>query len=322
MYARNESTAVTMSVPRKQSVLKTFLHKYLPGQALPLRIRLWVVMMLGLVGLLGLHAAFSEYHFIPNIGGDLAGGMVLAVFLMAVACEYVDSSLGMGYGTTLTPLLLLMGFEPLQIVPAVLLSEFCTGIIAGLLHHRDGNVDLLRDRKVRKTIILLSLLSAVGAVSAAMLALSISKYWLTAIIAIIILSVGFVILATIRRQLRFRAGHLVALGAVAAFNKGLSGGGYGPLVTGGQVVSGMSGKQAVAITSLAEGLTCLIGLIAYYFMASTINWSLAMPLTLGALMSVPLATLTVRKMPENMVRGCIGGATCVLGVLMIIKLLL
>jgi len=29
----------------------------------------------------------------------------------------------MGYGTTLTPLLLILGFEPLQIVPAVLLSD-------------------------------------------------------------------------------------------------------------------------------------------------------------------------------------------------------
>jgi len=321
MYARNERQSEGIAEMRKQSYLITFLHRSLPAPALPLRIRLWSVMMLGMMGLLGLHAAFSDYDFMPNLGGDIAGWMLLTVFLTAVACEYVDSSLGMGYGTTLTPLLLLMGFEPLQIVPAVLLSEFCTGITAGWLHHRDGNVDLLRDPKVRKTVISLSTLSAIGAISAATLALSISKYWLTLIIAIIILSVSFVILATIRRQLRFRTGHLMALGAVAAFNKGLSGGGYGPLVTGGQVVSGLSGKQAVAITSLAEAVTCLFGLIAYCCMAAAIDWSLALPLTLGALMSVPLATLTVRKMPERLVRGCIGGATCALGVLMVIKLL-
>jgi uncharacterized membrane protein YfcA len=203
----------------------------------------------------------------------------------------------------------------------VLLSEFCTGIGAGLLHHRDGNIDLLRDWKARKTIVLLSVLSAIGAVSAATLALHISKHLLTVIIAIIILSVGFVILSTIRRQLRYRVAHIIGLGAVAAFNKGLSGGGYGPLVTGGQVVSGMTGKQAVAVTSLAEAVTCFVGLIAYIVMGNLLDWSLAVPLTLGALMSVPLATLTVRKMPEALMRGCIGGATCALGVLMIVKLL-
>ena len=37
-------------------------------------------------------------------------GMV-ALFIVTAAflCEYVDSTLGMGYGTTLTPLLLILG---------------------------------------------------------------------------------------------------------------------------------------------------------------------------------------------------------------------
>ncbi len=57
-------------------------------------------------------------------------------------CELVDSTLGMGYGTTLTPVLLLLGYEPIEIVPAVLLSESVTGVLAGLFHHEFGNTDL------------------------------------------------------------------------------------------------------------------------------------------------------------------------------------
>ncbi len=41
--------------------------------------------------------------------------------------EHVDSSTGMGYGTTLRPMLLLLGFGPQQIVPAVLLQELISG---------------------------------------------------------------------------------------------------------------------------------------------------------------------------------------------------
>lgn len=70
---------------------------------------------------------------------------------LAFICELVDSSLGMGYGTTLTPLLLILGYDPLDVVPAVLFSEFITGIFTGLLHHKFENVDLrpgTRDFKV------------------------------------------------------------------------------------------------------------------------------------------------------------------------------
>lgn len=283
------------------------------------RIRLWVAAVILIVGLLGLQAVWPHWSVLPPVVAPRGASAFLLIFLAAMACEYVDSSLGMGYGTTLTPLLLLAGFEPLQIVPAVLLSEFVTGIGAGLLHHRDGNIDLLRDRKAQRTALLLSVLSVVGAGIAVTLAVRISKFWLTAIIATIILSVGVMILATVRRQLAYRSIHLVVLGAVAAFNKGLSGGGYGPLVTGGQVVSGVSPKQAVAITSLAEALTCFVGLTAYILAKGNLDWGLAVPLTLGAVLSVPVATLTVRQIPEVFMRGSVGVVTCLLGLITLVK---
>ena len=46
--------------------------------------------------------------------------LILPIVLLAFFCELVDSTLGMGYGTTLTPLLLAVGYEPIAIVPAVL----------------------------------------------------------------------------------------------------------------------------------------------------------------------------------------------------------
>jgi hypothetical protein len=68
-------------------------------------------------------------------GVGLYPGVVIV--LLAFVCEYVDSSLGMGYGTTLTPLLVMLG------LPAILLSELATGITAGSFHHGFGNVNLL-----------------------------------------------------------------------------------------------------------------------------------------------------------------------------------
>lgn len=285
------------------------------------RIRIWAVAVAVIVGLLCLEMVYPQAKTVSLAGGGLSAAILLAIFLAALGCEFIDSSLGMGYGTTLTPLLLLCGFQPLQVVPCILISELATGVTAGLMHQRDGNVDFLKDSRVRETTVLLSLLSAVGAVAAVFIALRIPKIWLNGIIAVIILSVGITILVTVRRQFRYNRGHIVLVGAVAAFNKGLSGGGYGPLVTAGQVVSGLSPKQAVAITSLTESLTCLVGLCAYVVLKpGGLDLSLAIPMTTGALLSVPLATLTVRRLPEGLMRTSVGITTCLLGVITLYKL--
>jgi uncharacterized protein len=284
------------------------------------RLRSWSVLVLGIVGVLVLQSVWPD-SILSRESLGLDGPVVLFVLLSAMFCEYIDSTLGMGYGTTLTPVLLLAGFAPLQIVPAVLLSEFLTGLAAGLFHHRDGNVDLLRDRRVRRTVIWLGLLSLAGTLAAVTVAVRVSQFWLTLIIASIVCSVGLLILATVKRQLLYRPGHIIALGAVASFNKALSGGGYGPLVTGGQLVFGISSKNAVAITCIAESFTCAVGLIAYLVMRQPIYWPLALPLVTGALLSVPVATLTVRKMPDRFLRRGVGITTCVLGVVMLVKVL-
>ena len=81
-----------------------------------------------------------------------------------------------------------------------------------------------------------------------------------------------------------------------------------------------SPKQAVAITSLAESLTCVVGLIAYILMRGNIDFTLAIPLTCGAMLSVPMATLTVRKLPEYVMRTSVGVTTCLLGLFTLVKL--
>lgn len=286
------------------------------------RTRLWMLLVLGVAASLYLPAANPEWHHLAQHWLGISSLTALAVFFAALACEFMDSSLGMGYGTTLTPLLLMAGFQPLQIVPAILLSELVTGLAAGVLHQHDGNVDFLHDRRARRTTLLLALLSGIGALGAVWLAVSISRFWLGLFITAIILAMGVVILATRRRQTPYHAGGIVAVGALAAFNKGLSGGGYGPLVTAGQVVSGLPSKHAVAVTSVAESLTCLIGLAGYLVAGQAIAWGLALPLMLGALLSVPMATATVSRARESALRGVVGGVTLALGGVAVAKLFL
>jgi uncharacterized membrane protein YfcA len=266
--------------------------------------------------------------------------MATGVLAMAFCCEYTDSTLGMGYGTMLTPLLMLaFGFEPLQIVPAVLLSELVTGLLAGFTHHSVGNVDLrpktlrvgriirnLRRNGVRDSVtrglpvhlriaLLIGCCSVVGSVASVLIATSVPQRYVKAYIGVLILCIGLGILLLPSARRAFTWRRVVFLGLLASFNKGMSGGGYGPVVTGGQLLAGVDGRSAVGITSLAEGLTCAVGVAVYLVRGGQLSWSLAPLLVLGGVLSVPLAALTVRAVDPEHMRRWIGAVTALLGAL-------
>ena len=281
--------------------------------------QLWGVAVLSLL-LLGALPGGIPIQKLPFCEDSLSLTVFLCLFSAALLCEYIDSSLGMGYGTALTPLLLLLGFKPLEIVPCVLFSECLTGLSAGLMHQYDGNINFFGDRQSQKTTLLLCTLSTAGSLLAVMLALSLPDFWLKAIISTIILAAGIIIIGTRHQKFHYHSKHVAAVGLLAAFNKALSGGGYGPLVTSGQIVSGVGPKQAVAITSLTEGFTCAIGFGAYVMLKGTLDLKLITPLTLGALFSVPLSTFTVSKLSDERMRSGVGAAAVSLGLFSLLGL--
>ena len=243
----------------------------------------------------------------------------LVIIILAFFCELLDSTLGMGYGTTLTPVLMLFGFAPLTIIPCVLLSELITGITAGIAHHKAGNVNFNRGSIHLKVAIVLAVCSIIGATIAVFIAINIPKLWLKTYIGLTVLVMGIIILLTLNKDFKFSWKKVIGLGSIASFNKGISGGGYGPVVTGGQILSGMNGNNAVGITSLAEGLTCIVGVIVFATSPKIINWNLAPSLIIGALLSVPFSTFIVKKLPTKTLKIAIGTLTLILGSITLIK---
>ena len=243
----------------------------------------------------------------------------LALTIFAFFCELIDSTLGMGYGTTLTPVLMIIGFGPLAIVPCVLLSELITGITAGLAHHKAGNVNFKRGSIHLKIALVLTSCSVIGASIAVFIAINVPTLWLKTYIGVVVLGMGVLILLTVNKNYKFSWKKITGIGLIAAFNKGMSGGGYGPVVTGGQILSGVKGNNAVGITSLAEGLTCVVGVIIFIISPETINWGIAPSLIIGAILSVPFSTFIVKKLPTRTLKISIGVLTLILGLMTLIK---
>jgi len=274
-------------------------------------------------------------------------GLVVFMVVLAFICEYMDSTLGMGYGTTLTPILLIMGYEPLQIVPAVLISELISGLLAGVLHHKEGNVNfkpkiiyipaitselkVLRYVKViRKAIprhlkvaLVLAVCSIIGTIVAVFIAVSVPKIWIKLYIGFLVFFMGIIILACFNKKFSFSWKKIVGLGLLASFNKGVSGGGYGPVVTSGQILSGVDGKSAIGITSLAEGLTCVVGIATYFLVLKNyIDLQLAPFIIIGAVISVPFSVKSVKKMTEKRLKLAIAILTIILGIFTIGKIIM
>ena len=276
--------------------------------------------------------------------------LMFGIGVIAFFCEYVDSTLGMGYGTAMTPVLMLFGFTPLQIVPAVLLSELITGVLAGALHHREGNVNfhfkVLNFQRIKDSLrlpepvnpdhhtygiqisshlkVVLLLLSAtiLGATSAVFTAKVLPLRWTSLYISMMVIAMGVLILVCFNRQFRYSWKRVVGLGLLASFNKGLTGGGYGPLVVSGQILSGVEGKNAVGITSLAEGLTCALGVTIYSLVGkNNIDWKLAAVIITGAICSVPFSAKSVKVMDPRLLKGLIALVTLILGVFTLIRTL-
>jgi len=276
---------------------------------------------------------------------ELALWFIIMIVIGAFICEYVDSTLGMGYGTTLTPGLLLAGFSPMQIVPAVLLSELISGVLAGIFHHFEGNVDFKPKTtdisKIKgminscgffhglrnilsfdsKIVLLLASCSVIGTIAAVFVAINIPTFWLKLYIGVLVLSMGLVILIFYNKNFKFSPKKIFGLGLIASFNKGMSGGGYGPIVTSGQILSGVQGKSAVGITSLAEGLTCLVGVIAYALVSTNpVDWGLAPYIVIGAVLSVPFSAKSVKFISTKKLKLAIAILTIALGILTIVKI--
>ena len=64
---------------------------------------------------------------------------ILSIIFLALMAEIMDSGIGMMYGTLLCLLLISAGYDPLLVVPSVLISQALGGAIATVRHHKYRN---------------------------------------------------------------------------------------------------------------------------------------------------------------------------------------
>ena len=185
------------------------------------------------------------------------------------------------YGTVLSPLLILLGVDAKVVVPSILISQALGGFTASYRHQKFNNADFTKgtiDHKITTTLIWFGVLASVIGVY---ISVSISTKVLNTYIACLVISIAILIFSGF--TFRLSKISIMLLGAVSAFNKALSGGGFGPLVAGGQLVlKDRDEKGAIGSTDFAEAPICLLSFILWVMMKGLPDATIMLPLCAGS----------------------------------------
>lgn len=257
-------------------------------------------------------------------GTEQAGtvGLLSAIVLIAFVFETLDSATGMGSGTALVPVLFALGYDVPQVVPAVLLSETITGFVAGGAHQAVENVrfSTAPPAEASKLVGLFAGVGTIGtvlSVAIVYVAVAVPKEAIAVYTGLVAVLVGVIGLARgpAGTPLGYRPRLLVAIAFVAGLTKGVGGGGYGPVLTVGQLVSGVYEKSAVAITVLSEAIVSIVGAVAVLLLGGDVSIDplLVSSVLAGGVPAAIVAPYFVRVVPATIWRYAIPGYAFVLG---------
>ena len=215
--------------------------------------------------------ADSPYNQAHGLVGTNQWHIIPFVVLVGLFFEFMDASAGMGFGTALSPLLMVAGFTPIQVVPPIMIEQATCGLIGTFLHKEFKNVEW-RLNPMSETIKLWLLIAGLGcaavliSITAIYSIFAVHKVWIKLYVLLLLLAMGVIAIwqGMSRKERRYRPRLMTLFGFLAGFNKGIGGGGYGPVVTVGGVLSGVPVKSQLAVTAISEGTVSTFAVIVWF----------------------------------------------------------
>jgi uncharacterized membrane protein YfcA len=224
--------------------------------------------------------------------------IVLPIGLLA---QYVDGSLGMGYGASSASFLLAVGMMPATMSASVHMAEIFSSFASGISHIKLGNVQ-------RSIVIPLTISGVIGGIFGAWCLSSVNGDLFKPYIALLLLLLGVKIIWTFARRKteprpmrRIRKSFLIPLGLVGGAVDAIGGGGWGPICTPALAMNTDEPRLAVGSVDTAEFLTtiAITATFAIKLGLGTFLWGITLPLMIGGVIAGPIAAYTCRKIPAG-----------------------
>lgn len=232
----------------------------------------------------------------------------LIIFGFACIATLIDGGIGMGYGVSLTSLLLSIGVGTAVASAAVHVSEVVTSLISGVSHFLLGNFD-------QKIFTFLAVPGVFGGALGAYGAVHLEDIALTRpTIAFVLLALGILIIVKFIRKKEFleaeynrpRVRHLMPLGFAAAFIDALGGGGWGPITTPTLVLRNANPQHVIGSVNLAEFFIAFSIATTFFLTLPTIELAIVLPMIVGGIIAAPLGALITKKLPVRTIGIVVG----------------
>jgi hypothetical protein len=205
----------------------------------------------------------------------------------------------MMYGTILSPVLILLGYDPKLLIPAILLSQALGGGIASLRHNKLKNARVFDPKGINMKIAsMVGSLGVIATIIGAFVGASIiPKIFLKNYIGVLCIGMGLFVLS--KKKFKFNWEKITALSLLGGFNKAMSGGGFGPIMSSGQIVSGRGPKDSIVTTDFAEVPICLTGFAVWIFINGWPKGNLIFLLSAGAMIGGYLGPIALNKFRDR-----------------------
>lgn len=245
----------------------------------------------------------------------------LLLFIFAFIAQMIDGGIGMGYGVSLTSLLLTIGFGSAMASALVHLSEIFTSLVSGISHFYFGNFD-------KKIFIYLVIPGVIGGVAGVFGAVAFQDaIFIKPIVSTILLALGILIIIKFLSKKDFlieeyktpRVRYLLPLGFIAAFIDAIGGGGWGPISTPVLVIKNADPKKVIGSVNFAEFFVTLAISVSFLIALPKIDWKIVGVLVAGGIIAAPLAAFITKRMPQKTLGVAVGFLIVFLSIRTILK---
>ncbi len=238
---------------------------------------------------------------------------LLPLLALSFCSGIIDLSLGMGYGFTVTPVMLMLGFTPQEAVPAVLISSLVGGVSSSIWNHRLHNVDFSYKGKAFRIASFTAILGVLGAITGVFISFNLPPRIVSLYIGFIVIASGVLVIISKRLVSEFSWNKMAVISLIGSLNKGLTGSGFGPVITTGAMLSGIDEKASVSIQALSESAVSLVGFLTYLAMQSYVNYPVAITMSLGVILASPFAARIMHSLDGKTLRIMVGILALIIG---------
>lgn len=241
----------------------------------------------------------------------------MVFLIIGFFAQFIDGTVGMGYGAFSASLLIGIGAMPALASASIHTAEIFVSLFSGISHLRFGNV---RKDWLRLLVIPGVVGGAVGAYFVASIPGDAAKPFITSFL----LAMGIVILCRFVPKRasssklsissfnpRFSSRKIVSLGLVASFLDAVGGGGWGPIATPGLILTeNEEPRKVVGTVNLAEFFITVAIAVTFFVALGTeeYDWRMIGMLLLGGAIAAPLAAYLCKRLPPRVLGIFVGVA--------------